>query len=44
MANQDVAGASLQVDLQGRPAGVYYLHISAAGVAPVVKRIVVAGE
>ncbi len=44
MANQDVAGASLQVDLQGRPAGVYYLHISAAGVAPVVKRIVVTGE
>jgi hypothetical protein len=43
-ANQQVEGASMTIDLENQPAGVYYLHISATGVAPVVKRIVVAGK
>jgi hypothetical protein len=34
----------LPIDLSRQPQGVYFLHISAAGAAPVVKRIVIARE
>ncbi len=40
----ELENGKLLMDISHKPRGVYYLHISAAGVAPVVKRIIVAGE
>ena len=44
MANQNLDGASVQLDLSNQAAGVYFVHISAEGSTPVVKRVVLADK